>query len=106
MASSPQTQTWSKGQFVTNDASSPLPREALSTVLADMIARMKGVDPTDNGFRLYEYMDPEAIDAIYEHSRRWGNAEWRLEFDTGEMSVVVRSDGFIRVRRTPETTTS
>lgn len=99
MATSQRPPQWSTGQFVSNGTGSELPIESLSTVLADMIARMKGVDPTEDGFRLYEYLDPEAVDTLYEHSRRWEDSSWRLEFEAGGDTVTVRSDGFIRVKR-------
>lgn len=98
MATSQHAPQWSTAQFVSNEGISTLPREPLSTVLADMIARKRGVDPTQDGFRLYEYLNPEAVDALFEHSNRWEESSWRLEFDTGDETVVVRSDGFIRVR--------
>lgn len=100
MATAPQPADWSTGQFVSNDENpSAVPHESLSTALADMVARVKGTDPTENGFRLYEFIDPESLDTLYEHSKRWEASDWRLEFSTGEERVVVRSDGFIRVRR-------
>lgn len=70
--------------------------ESLSTVLAEMLAKMKGVEPTQAGFHLYEYIDPDAMDALTEHGKRHENATWQLEFEAGDVAVVVRSDGVIR----------
>lgn len=61
-----------------------------------MLAKVKGVEPTQEGFNLFEYVDPDAMDALREHAERHENAAWRLEFEAGEELVVVRSDGFIR----------
>lgn len=48
-------------------------------VVARMVTRTKDVDPTENGFRLYEYLNSEAIDALHEHAR------WR---DDGPRVIV------------------
>ena len=101
MASTQSGVQWSAGNVASNGQEHQLFTESLSTVLADLIARMKGTDPTENGFRLYEYIDPEAVDDLHAHSRRKEDSSWRLEFDTGAETVIVRSDGFIRVRRDP-----
>lgn len=70
--------------------------ESLSTVLAEMLAKMKGVEPTRAGFHLYEYIDPDAMDALTEHAKRHDDTTWQLEFEAGDVAVVVRSDGVIR----------
>lgn len=84
------------GQYVSRDIGIPLPRETLSTAVAGMVALKLGVEPTDGDFRLYEHLDPEALDMLYEHARRREGASWRLEFAVGDETVVVRSDGVIR----------
>lgn len=97
MATSSRPPSRTLGQFVwTNDGSS-LPRDSISTAIADMVARRRGVDPTDDDFRLYDFLDPDALDDLYAHSRRHGDASWRLEFDLGEEAVVVRSDGVVQL---------
>lgn len=96
MAISEEPRPRTTGQFVSNEGATSLPRESLSTALAAMVARAKGADPTEE-FRLYEYVDPEALDALFEHSRRWADASWQLEFEAGDETIVVGSDGTIEV---------
>lgn len=101
MATSEEPRPRTTAQFVSNPGATSLPRESLSTALAAMVARAKGADPTE-GFRLYEYVDPEALDALFDHSRRWADASWRLEFEAGEETIVVDSDGGIEVAGSAE----
>lgn len=114
MASSPHPATWSAGesdahsgrkavgagQFVSNGSPGSGSRESLSTVLAEIVAKTKGIDPTDSEFRLYEHLDTEALDAMYDHARRQAAVSWHLEFTIGDETVHVRSDGSIEVTRT------
>lgn len=100
MATAQQPPGMTTGQFISNGTDTPYFGESLSTAMADMIARMKGVEPTHEGFRLYEYLNPDAVDSLFEHANRHEEASWKLTFNTGDQAVVVRSDGFIRVRRT------
>lgn len=97
MATSPRPPARTLGQFVWTTEGSPLPRDSLSTAIADMVARRRGDDPTDDGFRLYDHLDPDALDALYAHARRHGDTSWCLEFSLGDASVVVRSDGVVQL---------
>ncbi len=96
MAASEPGNSKALGQYVSRDIGIRLPRETLSTAIAGMIAMQLGVEPTNGDFRLYEHIDPEALDMLYEHARQREDASWRLEFAVGDETVVVRSDGFIR----------
>lgn len=97
MATSSRPPSETLGQFVLSTSGSALPRASLSTAIADMLARRRGVDPTDDGLRLYDHLDPDALDDLYEHSRRHEDASWRLEVGLGDQRLVVRSDGVVRL---------
>lgn len=96
MAISQQIPAWSSEQSAPAGVRAKHDQEALSTILAEMLAKMKRVEPTQEGFNLYEYIDPDAMDALHKHAKRHEDVDWRLEFEAGDQSVVVRSDGFIR----------
>lgn len=99
MATAPQVPAWTTEPTAPQADESPLPRDQLSTILADMMARIRGEDPTTDGFRLYEFINPEALDALHEHSQRHEESTWELELETNDARVTIRSDWFIRVRR-------
>ena len=82
-----------------DDVASAYHEDTLSTNLAEMLARMKGVEPTHEGFHLYEYIDPEALDALLEHAEDRAEVSWTLEFEAGAVAVTVRSDGGTRITR-------
>lgn len=89
----------SSGQFVSSSGATLFTQETLSTMLAQLIAKTKGLDPTDPGFRLYEYVEPDALDAMYDHARRREAVSWRFEFNVDDETVHVGSDGSIEVTR-------
>lgn len=95
MAASELGRSKALGQYVSRDIGVPLPRETLSTAVAGIVARKLGVEPTDGDFRLYEHLDSEALDMLYDHAKRREDASWRLEFAVGEETVIVSSDGVI-----------
>lgn len=96
MAISQQAPSWTSDPAPETDTVPTHYGESLSTVIAEMLAKMKGVEPTEEGFNLYEYIDPDATDALNEHASGHENATWQLEFEAGNVAVVVRSDGLIR----------
>lgn len=71
-------------------------RESLSTILAEALSARHGGGPTDGSLRLYEHIDTEALDCLFEHAKRFDEAEWTLSFDIGDESVIVHSSGFVR----------
>ena len=97
MATSSGAGSRALGQFVRSAHASTLPRDSLSTAIADLVARARGADPTGADVRLYDHLDPDAIDDLYDHARRRGGASWRLAFDLGDATVVVRSDGAVQL---------
>lgn len=95
MAISQQPSFWSSDHVPEAGVTPTHYEDSLSTAIAEMLAKMKGVEPTQEGFHLYEYINPDAIDALNEHAKGHENAAWQLEFEAGDVSVVVRSDGFM-----------
>ena len=73
----------------------PTGEGALSATVIEAVAAAKGVDPTDCDLKLYEAVDLEALDALFEGRSRDGR--WRFEFSIGDHLVVVEGDGRITV---------
>lgn len=93
-----QDQSRTIGQIVSNDTSG-LIRESMSMFLADLIARLHDIEPTEGSFQLYNYVDTDAIDALFDHAQSHENASWRFELDVGEETVVIDSDGYVNLAR-------
>ncbi|NHN60789.1 MULTISPECIES: HalOD1 output domain-containing protein [Halorussus] len=68
---------------------------SLSETVIDAVAAAEGVDPTDADFELYEAVDLEALDALFE--RRSRDGRWRFEFTIDGLLVTVDGDGRIAV---------
>lgn len=67
------------------------------------IADVHGVEPADLNARLYDYIDPDALDALFapvgdEMQRDVGH----VEFTMLGCSVVVHADGAVVVERTTD----
>lgn len=82
------------GQLVSNDEHGLL-SESLSTLLADLLARMHDIEPTDGRFQLYNHVDPDALDDLFQHAQSHDAASWRFELDVGEETIVIDSDGYV-----------
>lgn len=67
--------------------------ETVSMAVVDAIASVEGVATTDLEFRLGDYVDPEAIDALATS----GSSPWRLEFEVAGNRIEVSHDGTIAV---------
>jgi hypothetical protein len=66
--------------------------EPLSTTLAVAIGEHTDVDPTE--FRLYSYVDPDALDALFEpYADPVGQERGWIEFRIPDHRVVIRSSG-------------
>lgn len=66
--------------------------EAILWALADAV----GVDPT-NLPPLFDYVDPDALNALFDPSDRATDGDTLLSFQVDTWNVFVRSDGRIRV---------
>lgn len=70
-------------------------KAALSETIIDAVATAEGVDPMDCDLELYEAVDLEALDALFEHRRP--GSHWRFEFSIDGYLVVVDGDGTVTV---------
>src|SRR6056297_2000465 len=68
----------------------------LTTTLAHALSDISGVDVTDTGFTLYDYIDPDALDRLFkptDDAARCVNGT--LTFTVWNHKVTVYSDGQI-----------
>lgn len=66
----------------------------VSTAVYEGLAAAEGVDVTDLDVRLYDYVDVDALDALFQGG---SHANVDLEFAVGEHVVAVRNDGEVTV---------
>jgi hypothetical protein len=71
--------------------------ESLSIRLLETVAAVTGVEPTALD-PLDEYIDPDALDAIFEPLQSRAQAHGSLSFDYEGLLVIVHSDGEIELR--------
>lgn len=74
-----------------------------SDAVIDAIGKLSRTDPVDVDFVLYEYVDPDALDALFRRASH-GTGEIRVEFDVEDFEVTVRDDRTVAVRRSDVTT--
>ena len=67
--------------------------ETVSMAVVDAIASVEDVATTDLDFRLGDYVDPEAIDALATNR----DSRWKVEFEVAGNQVEVSYDGTIAV---------
>lgn len=86
-----ETQTY----FVTHDFDGPA---KLTTTLVHALSDVCGVDVTNTGFTLYDYVDPEALDRLFQPTED-GNRpiNGMLTFTVWGHQVTVYSDGQIAI---------
>jgi len=65
--------------------------ESISVSIADALAELLDVDPTS--IDLYENIDPEALDRLFEPTRDGTPRTGRVVFEAEGHLVTVRSDG-------------
>lgn len=63
---------------------------AISTAIAEAATTAA----SDDGFVLYDHVDPDALDQLFRHG---ADGAWSLTFETDEFAVTVDSDGWITV---------
>ena len=79
------------GTTVNNSAS----ERPLSEKVVDTVAEHEGVDPVDLDPRLYQAVDPDALDQLFSSSRRSDDLE--VAFMYSGYEVVARSDGELSI---------
>ena len=74
--------------------------ERPSVAVATALARYRGEDVVEASTRLYDYVDPEALDSIFaDRYDGQARASGTIRFTVGDAQVVVRSE---RVRVYPD----
>ncbi|UPV75872.1 hypothetical protein M0R89_07380 [Halorussus limi] len=68
---------------------------SISETIIEAVAAAEGVDPTDRDLQLYEAVDLEALDALFD--RRSSDGHWQFEFSVDDYLVVVTGDGNVSV---------
>lgn len=71
--------------------------ESVTVAVIEAIAAVEGVSPVDVDVRLYDYLDLEALDDLFSHASRKGNAMWTMEFSVEGYDVTVHDDGAVTV---------
>ncbi|MFC7081757.1 HalOD1 output domain-containing protein [Halorussus caseinilyticus] len=71
---------------------------SLSETIIDAVATAEDVDPTSCDLGLYEAVDLEALDTLFD--RRSADDHWRFEFAIDEFLVTVTGDGRVTVCET------
>lgn len=70
----------------------------LTTTLAHALSDVSGVDVTDTGFTLYDYVDPDALDQLFKPRGDNGHRiNGMLTFTVWNHQVTVYSDGQIAI---------
>jgi hypothetical protein len=81
--------------FVKHDFDGPA---ELTTTLAHALSDISGVDVTDTGFTLYDYIDPDALDSLFKPRDDGVQAvNGMLTFTVWGHQVTVYSDGQIAI---------
>lgn len=68
----------------------------LSTTLVLALAEVAGVDPVD--FQLYTYIDPDALDGLFDPLDDEGTPRGRVHLDILDCAVTIHSTGRIEIR--------
>lgn len=71
--------------------------ESVTIAVIEAIAAVEGVSPVDVDLKLYDYLDLEALDDLFNHASRRGNAMWTMEFSVEGYDVTVRDDGAVTI---------
>lgn len=69
--------------------------DALVYAIADVVAEVRGERPTDVGFTLADYLDPDALALLTDRSGE--RTSWEITLDVGDLDVVVRGDDLVTV---------
>ena len=69
----------------------------LTTTLVHALSDVSGVDVTDAGFTLYDYIDPDALDRLFKPRDNAQRVNGMLSFAVWGYQVTVYSDGQIAI---------
>lgn len=71
--------------------------ESFKVDLVTAVAAARGEDPETMGIQLSDYVDLDALEALYSHAQRSDNTAWSVEFAVDDLVVIVQSDGDVTV---------
>lgn len=67
--------------------------DSLTVSIVERLAAAEGVEPTDLDYTLYDYVDPDALDALMDGT----DTDFYLRLQVADHTVTVDNDGFITV---------
>lgn len=70
---------------------------SVSEAVIESVAKAEGVPPTELAAPLYESVDPEALEKVFEASPRAGRMEGQITFPYCGYEVTVAGDGYVSV---------
>lgn len=70
----------------------------LSTAILEAIEAQKGTDLTEADFRLYDDINPDALNNLF---REDANADTSVQFNTDDVTVALWGDGGVELEVTP-----
>ena len=74
------------------------PTTSVDTAITLALARVLGQEPDEMDFKLFDYIDPDAIESLFDHSVVQGTSHWAVGFTVEDLVVVIRSDGQITIK--------
>lgn len=84
----------------------PSPTEPLSQTVVDAVADVKGIDPADLDERLYDCLDPDALDRLFAPVEAdTADRDGMVVFTMAGCRVEVQSDRVVLVTPTHDTDT-
>lgn len=66
---------------------------SISTAVIKALSQVEDVEPTDLDFVLYDYIDPDLLDALATD----GRGDWEFDFAVESHMVTIDSDGHVIV---------
>lgn len=73
--------------------------EDIDVHVAEVLAIAKGKDPTELDVALYDHVELDALNRLYDHAGGDGAAEWQFEFALEGITMTIRGDGRISATR-------
>ena len=74
-----------------------LEEKSVTVSILEAIAVTKGKQVGELDFRLYDYLDPEALDDLVNHSHRRDQGTWKFDFSVDDVRITLHSDGHVVV---------
>jgi|GEM_PF-2544921 len=77
----------------------PSEEKSLSTAILAAIEEQKGRDLSMTDFQLYDDIDPDALDNLFQED---STSNTTVRFDTDDVTVTLWGDGGVEIRVTPQ----